>query len=164
MKLKNLFVLLVAVFVMTACGKGGDKEIEKQIVGTWNYTGDVEEDGIAGTIEGLVTFNSDNTYKETATVCYVGVSRDLWIKLSCTGKWSATVDKLIEKVDESSLEIEFSSSYLSMSDMTRSEADRMFRQDMAGENMDTESQIISISDNKIKLVNDEGRMDYTRVR
>lgn len=164
MKLKNLFVLLVAVFVMTACGKGGDKEIEKQIVGTWSYTGEEEEDGIACTIEGLVTFNSDNTYEEVITVYYTGISRDLWMKLSATGKWSATADRLVEKVDRSSVEFDFSGSYLSMSDMTRQEAERMVRQDMEGEDLDTESQIISISDNKIKLVTDDGRMDYTRVR
>lgn len=164
MKLKNLFVLLVAVFVMTACGKGSDKEIEKQIVGTWSYTEDVEEDGIEGTIEGLVTFNSDNTYEEVATVYYTGISRDLWMKLSATGKWSATADRLVEKVDRSSVEFDFSGTYLSMSDMTRQEAERMVRQDMEGEDLDTESQIISISDNKIKLVTDDGRMDYTRVR
>lgn len=164
MKLKNLFVLLVAVFVMTACGKGGDKEIEKQIVGTWSYTEDVEEDGIAGTIEGVVTFNSDNTYEEEVTVYYVRTSRDLWTKVSGTGTWSATADKLVEKVNRSSVELDFSSSFLSMSGMTRQEAERMTRRDMEGEDLDMEAQIISISDNKIKLVNNDGRMDYTRVR
>lgn len=155
MKIKSLvMMMLVAVFALSSCGKKGDKEIEKQFVGSWTMSTSTTEDGMRVELEGTITYNEDNTFEQEAVIMYPQISYDAYITMYQKGTWYATKDMIYEEIDKSSIILEFSEDFLDLSDMSKSEATDAFLSDMKSEDLKTEGKIISLGSDKITLKED----------
>lgn len=162
MKLKSLFMAMTVAFAMTACSDGSDKEVEKEIAGTYQCNYEITEDGIDMEISGEVTYNEDNTC-ECSITCRMDVFDDEWFNASCTGTWTATADQIVEKIDESSIKCIFSRSFLDLMEMDEDEATAEMLKGIKSDGLKTKNKILYRDSTTLCVDEDGDEVTYHRV-
>lgn len=164
MKRKNLMVVMMLVAVLTVipgCGTS-DAETEKKLEGTWTYSTTEVENGIKMTMTAIEKYSlPDHRFEATMTLEVGYPVNETMATIKYSGKWSASKEGIVNKVDKSSITFEFNKSLVDRSDR------QDFKEEMLAElkmnEYEERVRIVSPIGDTFEAVDDEGEK-YTYVR
>lgn len=165
LKTIKLFVCVIYVIGLNSCGLIPDKEIEKNLAGTWKTTQIENEDGMTMKMVETVTYyynkNGDNTFD---TELQIKITSPISMNIgtvSYSGTWSASKKKMIQEINKNSVNFSFNN-LLDSSDKQDFKSD--FYDSMKECDYTEGGELISISPNEFSLRDEEENEIYNYTR
>ncbi|MDE6271911.1 MAG: hypothetical protein K2M31_02770 [Muribaculaceae bacterium] len=157
------FVAMLFMVVLSSCGS--NSEMEKKLDGKWECTKYEEEDGMTMKMTETITYNysesGDNTFKSTIKIAVTSPVYLEMGKVTYSGTWTASSDKLMGEIDKNSINFSLSS-LLDASD--KREFEKEFKSELKNGDYIDGGKILSVSEDELKLQDEEDHEIYNYKR